>query len=235
MSCGHALVVTGDADTAIFMDQTHGVMSSFRHQHFLIFLIAHFHKAALLMFSDRLAEAVARLDVANRDELRGFRAQTRLALENFLRFTHRYWFHTVSNQSDAHDLFALCRKHLDIDPLYDHIRQEVEAMSQYLENEATRKQQESMARLTVVTTLGLIGTVATGFLGMNLFDHASLSPLARAGIFGLVFAPTLVLTLVTVARSQRLSEFFDAMANEGVATGGKFRALTRVFVRNRSG
>ncbi|MEQ1670844.1 MAG: hypothetical protein ABL893_08310, partial [Hyphomicrobium sp.] len=49
MSCGHALVVTGDAENAFFMDQTHGVMSSFRHQHFLIFLIAHFHKAALLM------------------------------------------------------------------------------------------------------------------------------------------------------------------------------------------
>jgi CorA-like Mg2+ transporter protein len=234
MSCGHALVVTGDADNAFFMDETHGVLSGFRHQHFLIFLIVHFHKATLLMFSDRLAEAVARLDVANRNELQGFRAQTRLALENFLRFTHRYWFHTVSNQSDAHDLFALCRKHLEIDALYDHIRQEVEAMSQYLENEATRKQQESMARLTVVTTLGLIGTVATGFLGMNLFDLTSLSPLARACIFGLVFVPTLILTFITVARSQRLSEFFDAMGNENVSIGGKLRAFGQIWWRTRS-
>lgn len=232
MSCGHALVVTGDSDNAFFMDETHGVLSSFRHQHFLIFLIAHFHKAALLMFSDRLAEAVARLELANRDGLHAFRTQTRLALENFLRFTHRYWFHTVSNQSDAHDLFALLRKHLEIDPMYEHIRQEVEAMSQYLENEATRKQQESMARLTVVTTLGLIGTIATGFLGMNLFDHAALEPSTRIAIFAAVFIPTIILTMATVMRSQRVSEFFDAMANETVPLTGKLRAFWRIFHRS---
>lgn len=231
MSCGHVLVVTGDADNTFFMDETHGVLSSFRHQHFLIFLIAHFHKAALLMYSDRLAEAVARLDVANREALRGFRAETRLALENFLRFTHRYWFHSISNQSDAHDLFALCRKHLEIDTLYENIRQEVEAMSQYLENEATRKQQESMARLTVVTTLGLIGTVATGFLGMNLFDHAGLSTGARIGIFVLVFIPTIILAFATVARSQRLSECLDTISNENLSLGGKLKSILRVFHR----
>jgi hypothetical protein len=234
MSCGHALVVTGDADNTFFMDETHGVLSSFRHQHFLIFLIAHFHKAALHMYSDRLAEAVAHLDVANRANLRGFRTQTRQALENFLRFTHRYWFQSVSNQSDAHDLFALCRKHLEIDPLYDHIRQEVEAMSHYLENEATRNQQESMARLTVVTTLGLIGTVATGFLGMNLFDHASLTPSSRAAIFFLVLLPTLILTFATIARSQRLSEFLDAMSNEAIGMKGKARSFGRIFWRSRT-
>ena len=229
MSCGHALVVTGDADNELFMDETHGVLSSFRHQHFLIFLIAHFHKAALLMYSDRLAEAVGRLDVSNPDALLGFRAQTRLALENFLRFTHRYWFHAVSNQSDAYDLFALCRKHLDIDKLYEHIRQEVEEMSQYLENEATRKQQESMSRLTVVTTLGLIGTVATGFLGMNLFDHTGLDAWTRTGIFMLVFVPTLILAVVTIARSQRLSECLDAISNENMSFNGKLKSVRRIF------
>ncbi len=234
MSCGHAFVVTGDAESAFFMDETHGVLSSFRHQHFVVFLIAHFHKAALLMFSDRLAEAVNRLDVNNRDALRGFRAETRGALEKFLRFTHRYWFHTVSNQSDAHDLFALSRKHLEIDPLYEHIRQEVEAMSQYLENEATRNQQESMARLTVVTTLGLIGTVATGFLGMNIFDHTALDPWSRLGIFLAVLVPTLVLAFATVARSQRLSEFLEAMANETVDLAGKWRAFIRIWWRGRN-
>ena len=35
-----------------------GVLAQFRHQHFLLFLIAHFQKAALLMFSDRLVEAL---------------------------------------------------------------------------------------------------------------------------------------------------------------------------------
>ena len=30
------------------------LLAQFRHQYFLLFLIAHFHKAALLMLSDRL-------------------------------------------------------------------------------------------------------------------------------------------------------------------------------------
>ena len=231
MCCGHALVVTGDADNTFYVDLNSGILSAFRHQHFVVFMIAHFHKAALLMFSDKLAEAVNRLEVGNRNAQREFRAQTRGALEKFLRFTHRYWFQTISNQSEAHDLFAMCRKHLEIDPLYDHIRQEVEAMSQYLENEATRNQQESMSRLTVVTTLGLIGTVATGFLGMNLFDMAALDSATRFVIFVAVLVPTLLLTFATVARSQRLSEFLDSVANETHSWGDTWRAFLRVWWR----
>ena len=49
-------------------------------------------------------------------------------------------------------------------------------MSQYLEAEAARQQNETMMRLTVVTTFGLIGTEATGFLGFNLFSHSDQPP-----------------------------------------------------------
>jgi hypothetical protein len=72
-----------------------------------VFLIAHFHKAALLMFSDRLAEAVNRLDVRDAAAVLKFRADTRLALETFLRFTHRYWFHEVSHHEQAQHL-SIC-------------------------------------------------------------------------------------------------------------------------------
>jgi Mg2+ and Co2+ transporter CorA len=107
-------------------------------------------------------------------------------------------------------------------------------MSQYLENEATRNQQESMARLTVVTTLGLIGTIATGFLGMNLFDHASLDAWTRTGIFAIVLIPTLILAFATVARSQRLSECLDAISNENISLRAKLRAAVRVFGRRQA-
>src|SRR5262249_7462973 len=63
MTCGHAMVAIGNADDASFTHLERGTLGAFRHQHFLVFLIAHFHKAALLMFSDRLAEAVNRLNV----------------------------------------------------------------------------------------------------------------------------------------------------------------------------
>ncbi|MDO9384421.1 MAG: CorA family divalent cation transporter [Hyphomicrobiaceae bacterium] len=231
MSCNHALVVTGDARNAYFVNGEHGLLNSFRHQHFMLFMVAHFQKAALLMFSDRLAEAVNRLDIRNPQAVLAFRSATREALETFLRFTHRYWFHVVSNQDQARDLFDLCRSHLDLDRLYEDVRQEVQEMSQYLENEAMRRQNESVARLTVVTAFGLIGTVATGFLGMNLFDHTGLSGLEKVAMFAAVFVPTLVLTFYTIAKSQRLSSFLDALGNETIGLGEKLSAFVKVWRR----
>ena len=47
---GHALVVVGERAREFFGCRDRGVLAQFRHQYFLLFLIAHFHKAALLMF-----------------------------------------------------------------------------------------------------------------------------------------------------------------------------------------
>ena len=231
MSCGHAFVVTGSAANPFFADLERGLLNAFRHQHFLLFLIAHFHKATLMMFSDRLAEAVNRLDPGDPEAVKQFRRATKQALETFLRFTHRYWFHVVSNQDRARDLFALNRRHLALDARYEHIRQEVQEMSQYLENEVARRQNDSVVRLTVVTAFGLIGTVATGFLGMNLFDHTTLDPAAKVAIFTAVFVPTTLLTFYTIAKSQRLFEFLDALANEGASPGEKLRAVAAIWRR----
>ena len=55
---GHSLVVIGDTRSEFYSCRDRGILSQFRHQHFLLFLIAHFQKAALLMFSDRLVEAL---------------------------------------------------------------------------------------------------------------------------------------------------------------------------------
>ena len=233
MSCGTTFVVTGDADNKLFLNHNWGPLNSFRHQHFLLFLIVHFHKAALLMFSDRLAEAVNRLDVSDPKTLRAFRITMKHALETFLRFSHRYWFHSISNQNPAHDLFALCRRHLELDELYEDIRTEVQEMSQFLENEAMRRQNDSITRLTVVTAFGLIGTVATGFLGMNLFDHTALSAASKFAVFLLVFLPTMFLTFYTIAKSQRLFEFLDSIADERLTLRQKLRAIPSIWAPER--
>jgi hypothetical protein len=57
------LVVLGDADSPFYVSRERGVLAQFRHQHFLLFLIAHFQKATLLMFSDRLAEVLAPIQI----------------------------------------------------------------------------------------------------------------------------------------------------------------------------
>src|SRR5262249_45804729 len=94
---GYAFVMVGDARTPIFHDQERGLAAQFRHEYFLLFLIAHLHKAALLMLSHRAVAAVARLNIESDDSVRRFRRETRQSKEIFLRFTHRYWFHEISD------------------------------------------------------------------------------------------------------------------------------------------
>ena len=54
--------------------------------------------------------------------------------------------------------------HLGTARLYAEVRTAIEDMSQYLDSDVLRRQGETMVRLTVVTTFGLIGMTATGFL-----------------------------------------------------------------------
>ena len=110
---GHSLVVVGDARAPFYNCAERGVLAQFRHQHFLLFLIAHFQKAALLMFSDRLAEALKHLDIADPDSIRRFKRAIRDSFAGFLGFTHRYWFHEVSEQAQARALFRMCTAHLE--------------------------------------------------------------------------------------------------------------------------
>ncbi|MDZ4360908.1 MAG: hypothetical protein U1B84_31595, partial [Variovorax sp.] len=88
-----------------------------------------------------------------------------------------------------------------------------------------------VVRLTVVTIFGLIGTVTTGFLGMNLLAEAE-SPMGhKLWIFVLVFVSTTTLTIYTMVKSKRLSDFLDVLSDERASTWQKFKALGLVWRR----
>jgi hypothetical protein len=232
MCTGHTLVVVGEAKDRFFMNADGGFLGRFRHQHFLLFLVAHFQKAALHMFSDRLVAAVSRLNIADVEANRVFRRDIRLTLENFLRFAHRYWFQEISNQAQARELYLMTRKHLDLDVLYRGIREELQDMGSYLDVDAMRRQNETVVRLTVVTTFGLIGTVGTGFLGMNLLAWAEHPTELRVLAFVIVLAVTSALTLYTVVKSRRLSALLDALSDEQIDWRGRLKALRNVWSRS---
>ncbi len=231
---GDTFVVTGDARDPFYVSRESGILARFRHQHFLMFLIAHFQRASLHMFSDRLVAAVSRLDITNPKANRMFRRDIRDAHENFLRFSHRYWFHNVSHQAQVRELFDKTREHLNLDSLYSEVREELQDMGSFLDVEAMRKQNETVVRLTVVTTFGLVGTVVTGFIGMNLFDWTQEPIWWRVLAFLAVFVPTTLLTLYTVVKSRRLSDFLDALSDESVSWGRRWRALLRVWFSPRT-
>ena len=55
-------------------------------------------------------------------------------------------------------------------------------MTNYLEGDTLRRQANTVVRLTVVTAFGLIGTIVTGFLGMNLLALAE-APFCEGRLF----------------------------------------------------
>ena len=229
---GHALIVIGDARSEFYGCGHRGVLAQFRHQHFLLFLIAHFQKAALLMTSDRLVEALKNLDVGDAASVRRFKRSIRASFENFLRFTHRYWFHEVSEQAQVRALSHLCTTHLGLDPLYAEVKERIADMNAYLDADSLRRQANTVVRLTVVTILGLIGTVTTGFLGMNLLAEADAPMGRKLVIFGVVFVATTLLTFYTMGKSKGLSDFLDALSNERMSLWDKLKALAGVWRRS---
>jgi hypothetical protein len=228
---GHSLLVVGDAGSQFFGCRDRGVLAQFRHQHFMLFLIAHFQKAALLMFSDRLVQALMSLDPEHPASVRRFKRAIRRSFEGFLRFTHRYWFHEISDQAHVRALWHMCSNHLGLDALYSEVKERIADMNGYLDADSLRRQANTVVRLTVVTIFGLIGTVTTGFLGMNLLSEADAPPWRKLFYFALVFIPTIALTFYTIVKSKRLSDFLDAISDERLTAGQKLKSLAAVWSR----
>lgn len=222
---GNAFTLVGDAAHSFFTDGERGVLAQFRHQYFVVFLIAHLHRAALLIFSEVLVDSVNDLDIRNDVSVRRFKRRIRANFETFLRFTHRYWFHELSERPHVQAMYRLCSNHLHNDAMYDDVRDEIREMSHYLDSDSQRRQSNTVVRLTVITILGLIATVTTGYFGMNIIPFGEGSILERA-VHGLLASTFFVaLVLFAVARSKRLSDFLEALSDERLTLGGKFRAL----------
>jgi len=226
---GHTFSIIGRHDDYFFSGAVTGLLGQFRHQYFLLFLIAHFHKAALVSMSDELAVAMNRLKVGETESVKAFKRTIRQMMEVFLRFTHRYWFHEVSNQAIARGVYGRLSKLLGNEHLYAEVRSEVTDMNSYLDSDSARRQANTVLRLTVVTILGLIGTIASGLLGMNIIDEAHRPGLVRIAIFAAFVAVTVALTVVTVAQSKRLADVIDVISDLRMPWRSKWHAMCRAW------
>ncbi|RUQ35132.1 MAG: hypothetical protein EKK71_13920 [Candidatus Competibacteraceae bacterium] len=229
LCCGHAFVMVGKASDRFFTDPDTGLLGQFRHQYFLANLIAHFHKASLMLFSEWLVAAISQLDIRNVESVKVFKREIRRIFETFLRFTHRYWFHEVSNQAQVRDLFRMLTGHLNTDRVYEDVSAAVREMNQYLDSDGLRRQANTVVRLTVVTTLGLIATVATGFLGMNIFDETQDPVWMKLLILAGVVIPSILLVIYAVTKSKGLSDFLEALSDERLTWRNKINILLRIW------
>ena len=229
MSCGHGFVIVGDADDPFFTDCDAGLLAQFRHQYFVLFLIPHIHKATLLMLSDRMVSALNKLTINDPESVRRFKRTIRQLLEIFLRFTHRYWFHEVSDQPQAKEIYRMTSSYLGTDPLYVEVRHEIEDMAQYLETDTLRRQANTVVRLTVVTVFGIIGSFVTGIFGMNVFGFSEFPLSMQFAAVALVTCVVTALLFYTLAKSKALADFLDAVSDERLGAGGKVKSLLAVW------
>src|SRR4030095_13078528 len=99
-------------------------------------------------------------------------------------------------------------------------------MSGYLDSDSLRRQSNMGIRLTVVTTVGLIGTITTGYFGVNLLSEADSHPARKIVYFVVWTVATTALTGWTIARSKRLSDFLEALADERLSAREKLPPST---------
>jgi hypothetical protein len=229
---GRAFIMVGDAAAGYFHDSTRGILAQFRHQYVLLFLIAHFHRAALLVFSDRMVDAVHDLDIRVAQSISQFRRRVYADFEGFLRFTHRYWFRELSERPHVQALYRLCSKHLGNDALYRDVRQELQDMSQYLDSNAQRQQSTTIVRLTVVTVFSMVGAVASGLLGMNLIAEADAPIPTRLVYFFVTLLGTALFMLLAILKSKQLSDAMDVLADDQKSLRARLAMLGGAWRRN---
>jgi hypothetical protein len=229
---GRAFIVVGDASSAYFCDQTRGILAQFRHQYVLLFMVAHFHRASLLVFSDRMVDAVHDLDIRMAQSISRFRRRVYASFEGFLRFTHRYWFYELSERAHVQALYRMSCKHLGNDELYREVKEELQGMSQYLDSNAQRQQSTTIVRLTVVTVFSMVGAVTTGLLGTNLIAEADAPVMTRLVYLFVAAVLTTIFMLYAILKSKQLSDVMDVLSDDQKSLRARFGALGAAWKRS---
>ena len=164
--------------------------------------------------------------------MRRFKRRIRAIFSLFLGFSHRYWFHQISERGQVQSLFARASKHLGNEELFDEVKQQISDMNDYLDSDSARRQSNTVMRLTVVTIFGLIGTISTGFLGMNLIAEADAPLSERILVFALTTGLSAAVTLYAVVKSKRLSDFIEQLADETLSPRQKGAAFLSALRRS---
>ncbi len=137
----------------------------FRHIYFHQCLLLFYIRVCLFRLSTMLFQATA--TVRDHPKANLWNVFERL-LWDFSMFTNLYQFPLISNQQQAVEMYSQLRSAMDIDDLFDEVEKEIKSTHEFLLQDRTFEEAQTVTRLTVVATAGLILATAFGFLGMNL-------------------------------------------------------------------
>ncbi|MCB1743232.1 MAG: hypothetical protein KDK91_22850 [Gammaproteobacteria bacterium] len=160
------------------------VVAHFRLHYFQIALLMLYLRVSLFRFSNRLSsQTPGPRDRALSDWSHHFES-LRLAL---VRLVNRYEFPLLSNQQQAIEMYALMREHMDVDKLFEEVRNEVQASQEFLTQQSERTRSLGLG---VIATLGLPLAATTLLLGDKLLTggqvDASMSSTAKLTIIALI-------------------------------------------------
>jgi hypothetical protein len=166
LCCGYGFTAVGAAGDPFFVDDAGGVPYRFQHAYFKMGLIAQFHHASLLAFSDRLSEAVSAREKARHRAAgdRAFRQRVRQVQDDLVRFRSRYWFTELTNQVQGKALFDLWTRHLATERLFAQVLDETRTVNDIVAGQEQVRRTEASMRLTAVATVGLSASLALSLI-----------------------------------------------------------------------
>lgn len=144
---------------------------TFYRQWYQIFLVAHFQRAALLVFQMRIARAVRTLrnpdGNTERDKRRKLLAEVELLERELAKFTSQFWFHEVTAQVQGNDLYQLLKKRLDLDRLYREVVDDKGTLMSVVAAIGERRRNERIESLSRLGAFVLPISTILSFLGIN--------------------------------------------------------------------
>jgi len=219
------MVIIGSDNNKAFTDAHKGILNDFNSTFLMQFLIAHFQKASMLMTSDKLVHAICELDYNSNESVKQFENDIKEVKESFLRFTHRYWFKEVANQTLNKEVFYMMHEHNHSQELFEKTRMRIIDMQDYLEKEELQVQSNTVVRLTIVSMFGLISTITIGILDIDLLHIESASSQHKMAYFTMMFIFITIVMFYTVIKSKHLSYFIDDFANNKPKTRDQMKKL----------
>lgn len=159
MCSGWAFSGLADSGAWVFPE----LLAYFRHHYFQMGLLIYLQYSSLLIFSDRLSEAVSHA----RSDQKRYRELIDRAATDFAIFSDRYWLTDVSNQVQGQELYDLWVRRLRLRELFGQVRDEVHDVNEILESQAQVALAQGAHNLSRVGFPLLVLSVLFGFWGSN--------------------------------------------------------------------
>ena len=142
------------------------VENHFRRQYFQFGLLNTLELCALVSYSSWISQAIGRHPPTQRPK-----AFERLMVKiegEFQNFVHRYRFTGVTNQMQGRELQKIWRRHLELDAIFDDVREELRTASEFLVSDDQQTRALADSRLNRIAALFAVLGLPMALFGMNL-------------------------------------------------------------------